>query len=303
MARRLPIAVLRKALRQDLSFTESLNVPSFDDRYVNANGIRTRYWSVGDGGVPLVLLHGLSGTIEDWSETLEPLSVDRRVIAVDLLGSGKTDKPKTSTYAADIMRDHILSVLDALSLDIVDINGWSLGGRIALDVAFEAPGRLRRLVLTAPAGIGPDTLIDFDASFPALLGQAVSRPFASGTRILGNAIHSGTSKRLLRFAARRLSLLADTSSRDAFVGQMKSIVGGGGFLAEPRDALLKKLPLIQTPTLAIWGRNDHFSPFYHSETLLDLMPDCRLQVIEQCGHAPQIEWPVIYNAAVADFLD
>ncbi len=282
---------------------ESVPVPPFEDLYVTADGVRTRYWSVGKGDVPLVLLHGLSGTIEDWSETMLALSENRRVVAIDLLGSGKTDKPAHCTYAADIMRDHVLSVLDALALHTFDINGWSLGGRIAIDVACAVPHRLRRLVLTAPAGIGPDTLIDLTASFPVLLGQAMTRPSASGIRILGNAVHSGNSLRLMKFTARRLSLFADAPARHAFMAQLKSLIGPRGFHAAPRADLLKKLPQIQTPTLAIWGRNDNFAPFAHSAIMMGLMPHCTLHVVERCGHAPHIEWPDIYNAAIADFLE
>ncbi|MCF7701885.1 alpha/beta fold hydrolase [Loktanella sp. M215] len=275
----------------------------FEDQFITSGGIRTRYWSVGEGGIPLALLHGLSGTIEDWSETLPALSENRRVVAIDLLGSGKTSKPADCTYAPDTMRDHVLDVLDALSLNVVDMSGWSLGGRIALDIACAAPHRLRRLVLTAPAGIGSDTMIDFSTSLPAVMGQAITRPGASGLRILLNAIHSGNSSRLASFSARRISLFADIASRKAFIGQLKSFVGPKGFLEGPRHDLLAKLPMIQTPTLAVWGRNDNLSPFHHSAVLVDLMPHCALQVVKHCGHAPQIEWPDIYTGALRSFLD
>lgn len=277
-------------------------MPDFEDHYIASKGVQTRYWSVGKGGIPIVLLHGLGGTIEDWSETLPHFSMTRRVIAIDLLGSGKTDKSPTDTYTPDVMRDHVLSVLDALSLDLVDINGWSLGGRIAIDVAHAAPHRLRRLILTAPAGIGADTMIDLNASLPVILGQAITRPGASSVRIIGNAIHSGSARRLMKFTARRLALFSDPTSRHAFMGQLKSFVGPHGFLPGPRRDLLAKLPLIQTPTLAAWGRNDNFSPFNHSAALLDLMPHCKLNVVERCGHTPQIEWPQIYNAIVDKFV-
>lgn len=278
-------------------------VPPIEDRFITSGGIRTRYWSVGEGGIPLVLLHGLSGTIEDWSETLPALSDSRRVIAIDLLGSGQTSKPSDCTYAPQIMRDHVLNVLDALSLDVVDINGWSLGGRIAIDLAYAAPHRVHRLVLTAPAGIGADTMIDLSASASAILEQAITRPSASGMRILSNAFHSGNTNRLMRFTARRMSLFAGTASRKAFIGQLRSFVGPKGFLEAPRQDLLAKLPMIQTPTLAVWGRNDNFSPFAHAQTLVDLMPQCTLRVVERCGHAPQIEWPDIYTNALIHFLD
>ena len=257
---------------------------------------------MGQGSAPLVFLHGLGGTIEDWAGTLKPLALNRRVIAIDMLGSGRTDKPVNCTYAPDLMRDHIISTLDALELDRFDLNGWSLGGRIALDVAHMVPQRVRRLVLTAPAGIGPDTMLDLNAPLHIALGQAIARPSASGWRILGNAFRSGGANRLMKFTARRVSLVTDAQSRVAFLGQLRSFVGASGFLAGPRHTLLQKLAQIDTPTLAVWGRQDNFAPFAHSAALTDQMPNCALHVVEQCGHMPHIEWPDIYTNAVDAFL-
>jgi len=207
---------------------KAITLPPFKDRYVTANGVRTRYWSAGKGDVPLVLLHGLSGSIEDWAGTLTPLAQSRRVIAIDLLGSGGTDKPKHCSYAPDVMCDHVLSTLDALALDTFDLNGWSLGGRIALDLAYAAPLRLRRLVLTAPAGIGSDTIIDLSAPLHVLLRQAATRPGETGLRIIGNALRSGGGGLLLQFTARRLSLVADAPSRAAFLGQLRGVARQSG---------------------------------------------------------------------------
>jgi hypothetical protein len=96
-----------------------------------------------------------------------------------------------------------------LSLDVVDMNGWNLGGRIAIDVASPHPS-VRRLVLTAPtlASASVDTMID-DASLPtAVMRPVITRPGASGLRILTNAFHSGNSSRLASFTARRMALFA-----------------------------------------------------------------------------------------------
>ena len=87
------------------------------------------------------------------------------------------------------------------------------------------------------------------------------------------------------------------------MGQLRSFVGPKGFLKGPRQELLAKLPMIQTLTLAVWGRNDNFSPFAHAKTLVNLMPQCTLHAVEHCGHVPQIEWPDIYIKAVKSFLD
>ena len=272
------------------------------DQFIDVHGTRTRYWQVGEGGVPLVLLHGLGGSIEDWAETIEPLARDRRVVAIDLIGCGKSDKPTDASYSLKAMGDHVVATLDALDLHSVVLNGWSLGGRIALDIAHATPERVDRLILTAPAGIGPDTILNLNAPFPDLMGQVATKPGASGLRIMRNAVRSGGSLRLMKFTARRFSLLTDGPRRAAFMKQLRTIVGPSGYLKAPRDALMDKLPQITTPTLAIWGRQDAFAPFAHSSILTARMPHCSVHAVDDCGHTPHIEWPELYIAAVDRFL-
>ena len=275
----------------------------FEDEYVTVGTVRTRYWSMGHGGVPLVLLHGLGGTVADWGETIEALAKRRRVVAVDLLGNGGTDKPADCLYTPIEMRDHVNATLDALNLTQFDLNGWSLGGRVAISVAHATPDRVRRLILTAPAGIGPDTIVDFDAPYLDILRQLVTNPSESGWRILRNAIQSGSGGRLAKFAARRFTLASDAASRDAFLLQLRSFVGPSGYLEGPRLSVLNELVEISLPTLAIWGRQDHFAPFSHFDLLKEAMPEVELFVIEKCGHTPHIEWPDEYETAVDAFLD
>lgn len=275
---------------------------TFKDQFVSAAGVRTRYWSAGHGETPLVFLHGLGGSIEDWAGTLIPLSQNRRVVAIDLLGCGKTEYSAFGHYGPDRMRDHVLATLDALSLDTVDLAGWSLGGRIALDVAHHAPLRVRCLILAGPAGIGPDTIINLDAPLHVSLQQAVTGTTASGWRLLRNAMRNGGFRRAARFAARRVTFVGDGQARAAFLAQLRSFVGSSGYLEGPRQDLLAKLPDIHTPTLAIWGRQDNFAPFPHAQTLVELLPNCTLRAIEECGHTVHIEKPDIFIASVDAFL-
>ena len=275
----------------------------FEDKYVKIGGVRTRYWTQGQGGVPLVLLHGLGGSIEDWLGVLRPLATKRRVIAIDLLGCGKTDKPLNCSYTPSIMRAHIAATLDALGLDCVTLGGWSLGGRIALELVHASPDRFDRLILTAPAGIGKDTFIDFSVTFPEVMGQIAVRPGATGFRMIRNALRNGSVKRMLKFAARRVNLVTDFPTRTAFLRQLRSIVGPSGYLAKPRHELNAKLNHINLPTLAIWGRQDNFAPHTHSKLLVRAVPNCELLTFERCGHTPHIECPDEYVKAIDAFLD
>ncbi len=106
----------------------------------------------------------------------------------------------------------------------------------------------------------------------------------------------------VRLAGRRAVLAVDGAARRAFVRQLRSFMGPEGFKAAPRVALLEKLPQIDLPTLAIWGRGDMFVPARHTEVLTRLMPDCDLVLLEQCGHMPQLERPAACVRAISDFL-
>lgn len=108
----------------------------------------------GEGGTPLVLLHGFTGHRDDFIGILPALAKGRRVLAPDLRGHGDSEsEPSASGWSFDQFVRDFLAWLDALDLDRVDLLGHSVGGFVALRTALAAPERLRRLALlcTAPA--------------------------------------------------------------------------------------------------------------------------------------------------------
>lgn len=273
------------------------------DQYIRAGNIRTRYRVAGQGEVPLVMLHGLSGQLEDWGGAARALSRDRRVVVFDLLGCGKTEKPVGCAYSPDEMMGHVIDLMDALGIEKADVNGWSMGGRIAIDLAHAVPGRIRRLVLTAPAGVGEDSIVNFNQPLLEVVGDVLTRPMLASWRILRNSIRRDRGMETVKLAGRRAVLAVDGGARRAFVRQLRSFMGPKGFKASPRAALLEKLPQINVPTRAIWGRGDMFVPARHAEVLTRLMPECGLVLLEQSGHMPQLERPVAYVRAISEFLE
>lgn len=118
-------------------------------------GMRLRYISVGptetETGPPLLLIHGLSSRIEEYDALVPHLARSRRVLVVDLPGSGYSDKP-TGHYTLVAAEDALLGFLDVLGVSSVDVGGASLGGNLSLRLAARAPDRVRRVVAWAPAG-------------------------------------------------------------------------------------------------------------------------------------------------------
>jgi pimeloyl-ACP methyl ester carboxylesterase len=108
------------------------------------------YWAGGtDGPVPLLLLHPGPGTARHQVPLLNVLAQSRRVLAPDLMGMGDSAPPPASLGQPDLdyFADAVARFLDTLGIAQVDLMGSSLGGRVAVALAVNHPGRVRRLVL------------------------------------------------------------------------------------------------------------------------------------------------------------
>ena len=113
------------------------------ERYYNAGGIRTRCFEKGEGEA-VILLHGGGGHAETWVRNLIPLSEKFRVLAIDYLGHGYTDKPKI-TYSLDAFSKHLVDFMDAAGIKKAHLVGESQGGQISVLTAYEHPERVDRL--------------------------------------------------------------------------------------------------------------------------------------------------------------
>jgi pimeloyl-ACP methyl ester carboxylesterase len=134
--------------------------------YAHVNGLTLYYEEHGDGGEPLIMLHGGFGTGADFGPVRDELARTRRVITADLQAHGGTadiDRP----LRFRTMADDIAGLIDHLGLEQADVFGYSLGGGVALRLAIQYRRRVRRLVLlSAPAsrdGWYPEVRAGFDA--------------------------------------------------------------------------------------------------------------------------------------------
>ena len=117
---------------------------SENSKYANVNGINL-YYEIHGKGRPLILLHGGLGSGEMFAPILPQLTGSHQVIAVDLQGHGRTadiDRP----IDVRLMADDIAALIDHLGLEKPDVVGYSLGGGVALQLAFKHPEKIRRLV-------------------------------------------------------------------------------------------------------------------------------------------------------------
>ncbi|MGY1796690.1 alpha/beta fold hydrolase [Geodermatophilus sp. SYSU D00525] len=133
-----------------------------DEGYAPVTGGVRMYWrSLGEGGTPLVVVHGGFGVVEVFGDVLDRLAAHRRVVAVELQGHGRTaDVARRLTW--DALADDVAALVRHLDLGPADVLGYSLGGGVALRTAIRHPEVVRRLVVvSAPCrrdGWFPDVL-------------------------------------------------------------------------------------------------------------------------------------------------
>ena len=125
--------------------TVDINDMNQTENFVNANGIKIYYESVGNGK-SLIFLHGAMGTSQVWKPYIPILSNDFNIILPDLRGHGKTENP-SKEIDLHLMADDIAALIDALKLDKPFLCGWSGGGDIGLDIAMRYPYYVGRLIV------------------------------------------------------------------------------------------------------------------------------------------------------------
>src|SRR5207302_1383583 len=120
--------------------------PSFESRTVTVDGVSIHY-VCGGSGPPLVLVHGLgSSAAVEFYYNLEPLAAHHRVLAIDLPGFGKSDKPVLD-YTIDLFVKAVRDLMTSEGLERAAVMGVSMGGRVALGLGLESPELVERLVL------------------------------------------------------------------------------------------------------------------------------------------------------------
>jgi pimeloyl-ACP methyl ester carboxylesterase len=227
------------------------------------------------------------------------------VIAPDLLGHGDSAKPR-GDYSlganASLLRDFML----ALGHERATLVGHSLGGGIAMQMAYQFPERVERLVLVSSGGLGRQvTPLLRAVALPGaelVLPLLASEPLVNaGTKIGGwiDRIGVRVGSDLAAMAAGFASL-QDIEARRAFVHTARAVIDVGGQRVNATD----KLYLAEAvPTLILWGDRDPIIPARHGIRAHELMPGSRLRIFAGAGHFPHHDDPVGFAAAITEFVD
>ena len=269
---------------------------------VTVQGDRLAYLDEGQGP-PVVLLHGFGGSMWQWEYQQADLSARHRVITLDLLGSGLSDKPAID-YGPDQLVDSFRGFLEALHIERASLVGNSMGAGLAIAFALTYPDRVDRLVLIS--GLPPE--IESKLTSP-IMKRAVETRAPVWLVDFGNWLFgSNATETVLKEIVFDHSLLTpavlERSNRNRRrPGLIRPLMSLRDHLPEWESHFASRLHTIAHPVLIVWGEKDRLFPARVGEEMRSLIPHSILHLIPNAGHIPQWEQPRLVNQLLLKFLE
>ena len=250
----------------------------------------------GMGDRSILLVHGFTGAKEDFAEVVPRLAdIGWHAVAADLPGHGSGPHPD-GPYSLAGFADHIAAVADRLGWERFVLLGHSMGGMAAQLFALENPERVRALVLMN-TGHGPVDTVDPDL---VALGRRLVRDGGLAALVeygKGGLFASPAHRRLL---AERAGY-AEFGDAKLLACSPEMWLAMSGELRDHEDRL-QRLASLAVPVLVVVGAEDE-AFLGQSEQMAEVLPDARLVVLADAGHAPQFEQPESWWRAIAAFLE
>jgi pimeloyl-ACP methyl ester carboxylesterase len=261
-------------------------------KQVEIYGQKISYLEAGNSGPTVILLHGLGADATNWGFTIPALTSKYHVYAPDQIGFGKSDKP-IMNYRVATLVEFLDQFYQKLGIEKATLVGNSLGGWAAAAFAIAHPQKVDKLVLVSAAGY----------STKRYGGQELSKDIYS----VLNPSTTADMKRLFEAIFYDKVYKTDAFIAQAFTAKLKK--GDGYTINSFIDSVLRgedyiddKVKAIKAPTLVIWGREDKLTPPAMADAFVQDIAGAQKLMIEQCGHAAQIEKAQIFNNALLKFL-
>ena len=266
--------------------------------------IRLAVAEAGEGGRPLLLVHGFTGAKEDFTEWLDPLAeAGWHAVAPDQRGHGSSDHPASEeAYSLEILATDLLGLLDALGWTSAVVLGHSMGGMVVQTAVLRAPERFGGLVLmdTSHRAIAADpAMIELGVAIARQEGMAsvlAAQDAVDADNPLANEAYDrlvaqrpdhkafGDRKLLASSPAMYAAMLSELTDRSSGVDRLEGLAG------------------LAVPTLVIVGELD--GPFRKpSERMAAAIEGAELVVVPGAGHSPQFEGTDLWWKSLSGFLE
>lgn len=266
---------------------------------VSLPGAEVNYAEIGEGE-PVLFVHGIAGSWQNWLENLPHFGRGRRAIALDLPGFGYSPMPSWPIEVHAYSR-LVHDFCEKLGIErAAALVGNSMGGLVAAEAVLSSPVRFDRLVLVSSAGLIKSRMQDRHA---AGISHAW-RILGAHSRRTSRFAVSGTWSRYLAFRpfVRYPGRLRPELLWEQMNSGLRALGLGEALKAEAEHDAGERLEEIEIPTMIVWGSSDWFiSPRlaldYHRR-----VPRSRLEILEHTGHLPQLERPARFNRLLDEFL-
>lgn len=261
---------------------------------LNQQPIATTYVRQGNGGTPILLLHGFDSSVFEFRRLLPQLALQNETWTVDLLGFGFTERVAEIPFSPTAIKSHFYYFWKTLIDEPVILVGASMGGAAAIDFTLAYPQAVKKLVLLDSAGYkAPPNIGKFMFGPVGYLATAFLRNPKVRQKISVNAYYDQSFASIDAQICAALHLKSP-SWQQALIAFTKS----GGY-----SSFGDKLSEIEQPTLILWGENDRILGTEDAYKFKEAIPNSQLIWIENCGHVPHLEQPEITAKHILKFKD
>lgn len=269
-----------------------------ETRFIDVDGVRYAYRVLGpEGGAPVVFMQRFRGTMDEWDPAfVDVVASQRRVILFDNAGVARTNgtsPPRLADWA-----ENTAGFIEALGYDQVDLLGFSLGGYMAQELTLRRPDLVRRLVL---AGSGAGYVEG--ANVPATAITVATKPVNDDADFLYLFFKdTPTSQAAGREHLARLNARPDAFAERVSARSWQAMLSAASDVSTPETSFLTRASQIRQPVLIANGDEDIMIPTYQSYALAQAMPNARLIIYPDSGHAFLFQYPRLFGEEVVRFL-
>ncbi|MFI8479552.1 alpha/beta fold hydrolase [Pseudomonas sp. NPDC078700] len=256
--------------------------------YLDNDGCQLHYEMYGHGK-PLVLVHGLGSSTRDWEYQIPALAAHYRVIALDVRGHGRSDKPQ-ERYSIATFADDVASLIEHCKLGPVHLVGISMGGMIGFQLGVDRPELLASLTII---NSGPEVKAKSARDYVEIAKRwSLSRLLSLETigKALGKLLFPKPEQAELRA---KIEQRWPQNDKRAYLSSLDAIIGWG---------VRERISRITCPTLVISGDRDYTS-VAQKQAYVDQLSNARLVVIEDSRHATPMDQPQRFNSCLLEFLN
>jgi pimeloyl-ACP methyl ester carboxylesterase len=248
------------------------------------------------GGTPLVLLAPLGFSLDDWDPAvINGLAGFSTVITFDNKGVGGSSG-KTPTTIAEMAHDAV-SFIRTLGYSKVDMLGFSMGGFVAQEIVETEPLLVNKLILVGTGPQGAEGLADIGRKLQGAANLSPKEVFLAGF-----FASTESSRKLGEASFARIQSKKEGRdrplSKESFGAEFTAVLGW----AQPDPAGLERATSVVNPTLIFAGQHDFFLPVSNPVKLYETMPNARLVLLPDAGHASFFQYPELFLQEAGYFL-